>query len=181
MKKTTLAFLFAFGMILTACSPAVKNTRTYLASRTEAAPAVLPPTSSTPVSDTESSWPVDLAALQLEQLSDSMGAVTVTARPVDLDGAENVLRFDVSMNTHSVDLSMDLAALATLSTDNGSTVQATFWDGPRGGHHVSGTLVFPASIDGKSVLDGATTLELILRNIDTPTRTFTWNLPQPVE
>jgi hypothetical protein len=80
------------------------------------------------------------------------------------------------MDTHSIDLSMDLAALATLTTDNGQSVQATVWDAPLGGHHVSGTLSFPASVEGKAILDGASRPTLIIKDVDASERVFTWDL-----
>ncbi len=45
----------------------------------------------------------------------------------NLSDAETSLDFEVAMNTHSVDLGMDLATLATLSADNGRSVSATLW------------------------------------------------------
>lgn len=82
------------------------------------------------------------------------------------------------MSTHSIDLSMDLATLATLTTDNGRTVQAMLWNAPSGGHHVSGTLSFPASVDGDLLLDGATKVILTIENVDASKRVFTWDLPR---
>jgi predicted small lipoprotein YifL len=110
--------------------------------------------------------------------SDGQGAVTFEVKPKNLDNPGNALVFEISMNTHSVDLSMDLANLATLTTDNGRSVQATSWDAPGGGHHVSGKLTFPTSEDGKSILDGATKLTLTIKDVDAPERAFTWNLLQ---
>lgn len=80
------------------------------------------------------------------------------------------------MDTHSVDLSMDLAELATLTTDNGRTVSATLWDAVPGGHHVSGVLTFPAVVEGTTVLEGASQLTLTITNVDAPSRTFVWSL-----
>jgi hypothetical protein len=108
--------------------------------------------------------------------SDGQGMVTVEVTPLNLSNPSNQLEFDVSMNTHSVDLSMDLAKLATLSTDTGVTVQATAWDAQAGGHHVSGKLIFPATKDGKSILEGATKLTMTILNVDAPTRVFEWPL-----
>ncbi len=108
--------------------------------------------------------------------SDSQGAVTVDVEPVNLDNPGDTMRFTVSMNTHSVNLNMDVATLATLTTDNGNTVQGIAWDGSSGGHHVSGTLSFPTNINGKSILDGATSLTLAIKNIDVSDREFTWDL-----
>jgi hypothetical protein len=113
---------------------------------------------------------------QLPELTDSQGAVAVIVKPLDLGSQAEKLTFEVALETHSVDLSMDLAALAILTTDTGLTVQADVWDAPRGGHHVSGTLSFPSSLDGKTILDGATTLTLTIKDVDAPERTFAWDL-----
>jgi hypothetical protein len=72
---------------------------------------------------------------------------------------------------------MDLATLSTLTTDTGLSVQATTWDAPRGGHHVQGKLIFPATQDGKSILEGTSKLTLTITNVDAPTRVFEWQLP----
>jgi len=109
-------------------------------------------------------------------LSDQQGAVTIEVTSLNLDSATDTLDFDVVMDTHSVDLSMDLASLATLTTDTGITVQATLWDAPRGGHHVAGKLIFPATQDGKSILEGASILTLTIANLDVPSRVFEWGL-----
>jgi hypothetical protein len=107
---------------------------------------------------------------------DQQGAVVVEVTPLNLGTPADTLEFDIAMNTHSVDLSMDLAMLATLTTDTGVTVQATTWDAPRGGHHVSGKLIFPTTKDGKSILEGASKLILTIINVDVPSRAFEWEL-----
>lgn len=109
--------------------------------------------------------------------SDDQGAVAVEITPENFSHPGDTLIFDVSMNTHSVDLSMDLAKLAVLSTDTGKSVQATLWDAPRGGHHLEGKLSFPSMLDGKNLLDGAKSITLTITNVDAPTRTFTWQFP----
>ncbi|MBU4226136.1 MAG: hypothetical protein KKC71_10005, partial [Chloroflexi bacterium] len=106
---------------------------------------------------------------------DSQGAVIVEITPKNFTA--ETLDFNVSLNTHSVDLSMDLSTLATLTTDTGVTVPASLWDAPRGGHHVEGTLQFPASVAGKSVLEGAKQITIKIVNLDVPERVFTWDLP----
>ena len=50
----------------------------------------------------------------------------------------------VVINTHSVELNYDLTQLAVLRTDRGDEVTPLQWDGAQGGHHVNGTLYFPA-------------------------------------
>ncbi len=110
--------------------------------------------------------------------ADGQGSVTVTVTPVNLSNPGETLDFDVSLQTHMVDLSMDIAALSSLKTDTGVTVKAASWDGPKGGHHVKGKLTFPASQDKKSILQGAKTLTLVIQNVDAGQRTFTWELPK---
>lgn len=108
--------------------------------------------------------------------TDAQGMVELAVSPANLFNPGDTLDFEISMNTHSVDLSMDLAALATLTTDTGKTAQALKWDGPRGGHHVSGKLVFPAKVNGNALLDGAKRLTLTIKDIDAPERAFVWEL-----
>lgn len=112
-----------------------------------------------------------------ESRLDEQGAIAVEVTPLTLDTSGEVLTFEVRMNTHSVDLSMDLAALATLTTNTGVTVEATAWEASRGGHHVSGQLTFPGQADGASVLAGAIQITLVLRNVDAASRSLTWTLP----
>ncbi len=104
--------------------------------------------------------------------------VTVTVKPLDLVNPGDTLDFEIGMNTHSVGLDMDLATLATLTTNTGMTEKATVWDAPRGGHHVSGKLSFPSLVNGTSLLKGTTELTLTIRNVDAPERTFKWELSQ---
>jgi hypothetical protein len=108
--------------------------------------------------------------------SDAQGSVTVAVKPLNLDKPGDTLDFDVSMNTHSVDLGMDLAQLTTLATDTGESIKAVQWDALKGGHHVEGKLSFPTTLDGKNVLDGAKSITITIENLDAPVRIFTWQL-----
>jgi hypothetical protein len=125
-------------------------------------PDVLNPPGSTPAGD--------LAR------TDTQGAVEFVLTPLNLDAAGATLDFDVSMNTHSVDLGWDLAAQSVLSTDTGREVTGQSW--PVGsGHHYEGTLSFPVTAaGGDALLEGAATLTLTIRNTDVPERSFTWDL-----
>ena len=166
MKYPVFILLFA-ALLLAACAPAISSpdqTTPQLASTstdvlTTAEPTLAQPAQSDGLSRT-----------------DSQGAVIFDVTPLNLDNPGDTLQFDVSINTHSVDLSMDLATLTTLTTDTGITVQATLWDGAKGGHHVEGKLSFPAAQNGKSILDGAKQLTMTIKNVDAPERTFTWDL-----
>lgn len=175
MKYTftiTLSML-ALGLALAACS-------SVRASDLQAAPALTAvPFTPTPVNLPENSldpspsqnnapWP-DGQAQQ-----DAQGAVEVTITPLNLNDPGETLDFEVSLNTHSIDLSMDLAALAILTTDTGLTVQASLWEAPRGGHHVKGRLSFPVTSNGTPILEGANQVTLTLMNLDAPERVFIW-------
>jgi hypothetical protein len=106
--------------------------------------------------------------------SDEQGAVSVVIMPLNLNNAWETIDFQVNMNTHSVDLSMDLTVLTTLTTDTGYSVQATLWDAPAGGHHVSGRLSFPATVEDNPILDGVERITLTVEDVDAPERVFVW-------
>ena len=70
------------------------------------------------------------------------GEVTVTIQPVRIaqDGAE----FKIVLDTHSVELDLDVAGAARLVVD-GTEWRGATWDGAGpGGHHREGTLRFSA-------------------------------------
>ncbi len=109
------------------------------------------------------------------------GAVTVDITPLNLgDTAAATLDFAVAMNTHSVDLGVDLAKLAALKVGD-NEIAAQTWQAPTGGgHHVEGTLRFPAkTADGKPLLADVPSFSVIIRNLaGVPERVFTWDLGQ---
>ncbi len=107
---------------------------------------------------------------------DSQGSVTVKVTPLNLGIAQDTLNFEVVMDTHSVELSMDLAAIAALSNDRGDRVQAVDW--PVGsGHHYEGVLSFPSSNSaGKPLLEDATRVVLVLTGLDAAERRFEWDI-----
>jgi hypothetical protein len=156
MRRFIIPLLLSLTLILAACAPSQATPL-----QTEPQPATV---------STEPTSPSGLAR------SDGQGSVTVEVTPLNLDAPADTLEFNVVLDTHSVDLSMDIATLAILTTDTGITLQATVWDAPRGGHHVEGKLVFPAMKDGKSILEGADKLTLTIANVDAPTRVFEWQL-----
>ncbi len=157
MKRIALFCLPLLALILAACSATASK-----------APVV-------PANSNASSSASGGDANSLER-ADQQGAVTVSLIPLNLSNPGETLDFDVSLQTHSVNLSMDLAALSTLKTDTGVTVKATAWNGPKGGHHVEGKLTFPAKQDGKLVLEGAKTLTISIQNVDAAERIFSWEI-----
>ena len=171
MKRSILPVLLSFSFLLAACAGtgAAARSADSQSNAAQAAPAA-----------TEAALHPDNTVVPSGDLkrSDGQGMVTVEVTPLNLSNAADsvTLDFDVAMNTHSVDLSMDLAQLATLTTDAGVTVQATKWEATPGGHHVSGKLIFPATKDGKGVVEGASKLTLTIVNVDAPSRVFEWQL-----
>jgi hypothetical protein len=117
-----------------------------------------------------------VAELQLPERTDEQGAVTVKVQPLPWTGESERLDFEIVLDTHSVDLTFDLAAMSVLSADSGVTATAVQWDAPSGGHHVKGKLSFPARVDDKFLLDETTKLTLTIKNVDAPERVFTWEL-----
>lgn len=172
MKHYLVPVLLSLSFVLAACSATTPPT--------SAAPPPVPAAAIVPTQMADPAAPSNLFpntgyGNELTRL-DSQGAVIVEITPLNLDAPGNTLEFEVALNTHSLDLSMDLATLATLKTDTGITAEAIAWDAPRGGHHVSGRLIFPAVKDGRPVLDGAGQLTLTLLDVDAPSRVFEWDL-----
>jgi len=178
MKRFLLPAFLIFSIVLAACS--VTETSLPPSTAAQDAPQPAPVYNATPAPTDD---PVILATLfpnvggdsELTR-SDQQGAIIVEVTPLNLGAPAENLEFNVVMNTHSVDLSIDLAILSTLTTDAGITVQAALWDAPRGGHHVSGKLIFPAMRDGQSVLEGVGRLTLTMIDVDAPSRVFEWEL-----
>lgn len=166
MKKIIWTTLISLSLLVLAACGSAENTAPAVEAAAPAQPA-----------QAEVAAPESAAAAGPgETLVDEQGAVAVAVTPRSLDPGATALDFEVALNTHSVDLSMNLAELATLTTDAGTQVAASSWDAPQGGHHVSGVLSFPALGEDGSLLDGVTTLTLTLVNVDAPERTFTWRL-----
>jgi hypothetical protein len=107
---------------------------------------------------------------------DEQGAIAVEVSRPSFNASTGAVEFEVDLNTHSVDLVMDLAALSTLSTDNGISVGAASWDAPRGGHHTSGTLSFSLPSDAGSLFQSAGKLTLTINDLEVPSRVFEWEL-----
>jgi len=108
-----------------------------------------------------------------EPVTDEQANVTVTITPSDLMWQSKEWKFDVVVNTHSVELDQDMASIATLADDNGKEYQALRWEGAAvGGHHGEGVLVFDA------VTPYPQHLKLIIRGIANVERSFTWTLTE---
>ena len=98
------------------------------------------------------------------------GQVTVV---VDWAGPDDQAVFDISLDTHSVDLdALDLSD-AVLRNDRGETLAAQSWAAPKGGHHREGALAFKGN--ATPFFAGTAWIELVLSGVgDLPERTLRW-------
>lgn len=100
------------------------------------------------------------------------GEVTVV---VDWAGPSAGAAFDVTLDTHSVDLDpLDLGD-AILRNDRGETLKPRPWAAPKGGHHRQGTLSFEG--DAARFLADARWIELVVKGVgELPERSLLWEL-----
>lgn len=102
----------------------------------------------------------------LETKTDSQNLVTVEVTPLSLRTGQPP-KFEISFNTHSVELDFSVENLTVLIDSKGTRLERPQWDGsPPGGHHRSGTLTFgqPLTVGGKTTL--------VIQN-----REFIWQAP----
>ncbi len=110
-------------------------------------------------------------AAAFEAQTSNANAVRVDVRPIQLAAGKTAI-FEVRMNTHSVDLSYDMAKACVLQDDSGKKYQAVKWEGsPPGGHHRTGKLEFPR-------LEGTPkSVKLIIKDVsEVPERSFEWKI-----
>lgn len=100
------------------------------------------------------------------------GEVTVSVTPVTLEPKQKP-QFQISFETHSVDLDFDVSEIALLVDDQGNTYGLATWNGsPPGGHHRQGTLTFenPLPVIVESVVLSLNTVAGV------PDRSFQWTI-----
>lgn len=168
MSRGLLIALVAAASLLSACARAP-------ASSTAAATGLAAPSTPTAAAEVPAGIDPFASGNGLTRI-DNQGAIVVEVTPVEMGAADTELTFTVFLNTHSIDLSMDLASLATVTTDTGLSVAATLWDAPLGGHHTSGKLIFPIGPEALPLLDEAGRLTLTIIDLDAPSRVFEWEL-----
>lgn len=151
--------LVALTLLISACSPAAPQSS-------------VPPTSSvgqSPAASTSQS-PAS-ASGQMTQTSEG-GQVTVVA---NWAGPDAGAVFDMTLDTHSVDLDAIDLADAVLRNDRRETLSAMPWSAPLGGHHREGTLTFEG--DAASFFADAQWVELVLTGIGgMAERTLRWEV-----
>jgi len=112
--------------------------------------------------------------LVLEPQTDVQGSVTVTATPLKLGAEEPVWDFEIVMDTHAVELNIDLAQVSILIDDRGTEYEPFVWEGAGlGGHHRSGILRF------NNISPLPKSLELRIESVgDGISRSFRWQLEE---
>ena len=111
-------------------------------------------------------------AAELAQQSSQDGGVTISVKPVEVSAGAATWSFQVSLTTHSQDLSDDLARAAVIVDGAGRKESPTGWEGDAaGGHHRKGVLRFKAL----TPLPEAVELR-IQRPGESAPRTFRWQL-----
>ncbi len=102
--------------------------------------------------------------------SNTGGNVTIDVKY--LGYKDNLLIFEIKMDTHSVDLDQyDLTQLTELRDDKGNKYSLVSWDSESGGHHRNGKVTF-SQLGSQSEVG---TLELIIQNVGgIQERTFRW-------
>ena len=106
---------------------------------------------------------------QWETKTEEEASVTVVVTPLDLSPQSAEWKFDIGLNTHSVELDQDMTAITVLTDNQGKEYKPVRWDGaPPGGHHREGVLTF---ISDKPAPRSVT---LKIQNVGVPERNFTW-------
>jgi len=116
----------------------------------------------------------DGAQVATEQLweskTDEQAEVTVTVTPLDLSSQSTEWKFNVVMNTHSVELDHDMEEVAALWS-GGTSYKPLRWEGALpGGHHREGVLIFAAPAPTPQAID------LRFEGIGGVTKSFTWDI-----
>ncbi len=169
-RKLIIPIAVIVSILAAACAPSSAPAPEPILVTSSAPPVSAPPDAALPTAAAPAVSSENIAR------TDSQASVEFVVTPLNLASPTDTLDFDVSMNTHSVDLSWDLAAQSVLATDAGLEVKGQSW--PVGsGHHYEGTLTFPAkTADGKPLLDGARKLTLTIKDAGVAERIFEWDL-----
>ena len=99
----------------------------------------------------------------------TIGAVEFEVTPVSVVYGKDIV-FELSLNTHSVELDYDYTQIATLTDGRGNSYQPTQWTGGSSGHHLQGKLIF------EPLPENPNQLTLTLEGIDNKSEAFTWQL-----
>lgn len=143
---------------------ALRSRRVWIATLATATALVLSGASTTGLAQASFGAPAMQSSVDL--------GVTVKVTPKAIGPTDSRWEFGIVLDTHSADLSDDLAQSATLTTDDGRTLKPAGWTGAApGGHHREGVLAFDVPAPRP------TSIELrIVRPGESAPRSFRWQL-----
>lgn len=108
----------------------------------------------------------------LETRESNEGPVSIIVLPRTLEEGLPSWDFEITLNTHSEELTADLVAISELVDDKGKLYNPISWEGdPPGGHHRSGILKF------NPIFPRPKSIKLNIKNIGgVAERSFNWDL-----
>lgn len=114
--------------------------------------------------------PIKPMGTEPESQSKDENGVTVIVAPKII--STSYWLFDITLDTHSVELDQDIKQTVFLRDEKGGESAPAFWDGdPPGGHHRSVTVKF------NPILPQPSTFTVAVKNIGgVPERDFLWKL-----
>ena len=83
----------------------------------------------------------DVSEIEYASQKKQMGEVEVEVLPLQLYSGAPVV-FELSLDTHSVDLDYDFRKISNLKDNFGNNYNVVEWGGGSGGHHLKGELTF---------------------------------------
>ena len=101
---------------------------------------------------------------------DEQASITVTITPIDISPQSKKWKFNVVMDTHSIELDQDMTKISILVDDQGKEYKPINWEGPVGGHHREGVLIF------NQITPTPKSIELKISGIGNVIRNFAWQL-----
>jgi hypothetical protein len=123
------------------------------------------------VKNTSSSEVIDTIQKKLETKIDDQGSVTVAVTPLDISTEVVEWKFNVIMDTHSVELDQDMIKITVLVDDQGKEYKPLRWEGAEaGGHHREGVLIF------NQMIPTSKSIELKISTISDVVRSFVWQI-----
>lgn len=117
------------------------------------------------ISNSNSNQVINLSAKE-----NSAGGLDIKVEPIDFSFSKPV-QLKIIFDTHQGDLDFDITKISYLLDDKNNKYIPSSWQGGSGGHHLSGTLVFP------KITNNAKQIKLIIKDVyNIELREFLWNL-----
>lgn len=124
-----------------------------------------------PAATTSQSLDIQQSTGKLSPQINEEANVSIEVTPKILENGKDP-QFQIALNTHSTDLSFDVAKIVVLVDDKGNSYSDSNWNGSEpGGHHRNGILTF------NKPLSNTKYVELIIKDVaGVSERKFRWNI-----